>query len=166
MRSFTFLPIAAVAIAGGLLTSCGSSDAPADAKKEAAPAPPAKKKVPDHTAALVQEHLTSSRVVEDHILDIDKLPGGSLGEYANKGKKYQMFIVEADSNTDAALLLIDMKKVLNSDDYISYMGGYYGVDAQGRKIYVFSKKEWLAGIVGLSKAEADPIARVLAGQLH
>jgi len=144
-------------------SGCGSSPEPA--KTEPAPAPPPAR-VMDHTASLPQANLVASRLVTDHILDIPKLPGGSLGEYERKGRKYQMFIVDADTNQKAAFLLIDMKGVIGGDDYISYMGGYFGKDAAGRQIYTFAKLHYLAGVVGLSKAEADPLARDLASHLQ
>jgi hypothetical protein len=150
-------------IAVSLLTGCGSSPEPAPTPKAAAPAPP--KKVMDHTPALIQEGLLSSRVVPDHILDQPKLPGGSLGEYEKKGKKYQAFIVDADTNQAAAMLLFDFKAALQNPEYISYMGGYFGSDGK-QNIYVFAKNQYVAGIAGLTMAEADPLARTLASRLR
>jgi hypothetical protein len=148
--------VAALALAG-----CGSSPAPVT-KVEVAPvvAP-----VPDHTAALPKAGLVNSRVVPDHILDVARMPGGSLGEYSVKGKEYQIFIIDAGTNQKAAFLLLDLKATLHSPDYIAYMGGYVGSDGQ-RDIYVFAKKQYLAGVVGLSKAVADPIAIELASHLN
>jgi hypothetical protein len=37
--------------------------------------------------------LLNSSVAPDHIPDVAKMPGGSLGEYSVKGKKCQIFIV-------------------------------------------------------------------------
>ena len=114
---------------------------------------------------LLQTDLTNARVVPDHLLDIPKLPGGTLGDYQAHGKKYQLFIIETASNQDAALLLLEMKNVLASPEYISYMGGYYGKEAAG-PIYAFAKLQYLAGVVGLAQHDADPIARQLAARLR
>jgi len=157
MRTTLALSILAVA----LLSGCSSAPEPAPA----APKAEAPKKVMDHTPALIQENLISSRLVPDHILDQPKLPGGSLGEYERKGKKYQAFIVDASTNQAAAMMLFDFKAVLKDPEYISYMGGYFGSDGK-QPIYVFAKLQYVAGIVGLSKDEADPLARTLASRLH
>jgi hypothetical protein len=151
----------AVLISAYFLTACGSSPEPS-AKTETAPAPAP---VADHTAALPKQGLINSRVVPDHILDIPKLPGGSLGEYSAKGKKYQLFIVDAGTNQKASFLLLDAKATLKSPEYIAYMGGYAGSDGN-RDIYVFAKKQYLAGVAGLVKADADPIAIELASHLN
>ena len=92
------------------------------------------------------------------------MPGGSLGDYSAKGKKYQIFIVDAATNQKAAFLLLDLKDTLQAPEYIAYMGGYAGSDGN-RNIYAFAKKQYLAGVVGLPKADADPIAIELASQL-
>jgi hypothetical protein len=154
----SILLIAAVVLAG-----CGASSeqAKTEAKSEPAPAP----HVADHTAVLPQKGLTASRVVPDHILDVKKLPGGSLGEYTVKGKSYQIFIVDAETNQKAAFVLLDVKATLQNPEYIAYMGGYAGSDGN-REIYAFAKKQYVAGVVGLPKAQADPIAIELASHLN
>ncbi len=155
------LPITAFCL---LLAGCGGAPAPEAAKKEAAPAP-VSAPVVDHSAVLPQKGLVGSRIVPDHILDIAKLPGGVLGEYEVKGKKYQIFIVDAATNQKSAFLLFDLKATLQSPEYLAYMGGYAGSDGK-REIYAFAKKQYLAGVVGLKKADADPIAIELAGHLN
>ena len=149
---------AAVLLAALILTGCGSSPEPVATPAKAAP-------VVDHTAAFPKAGLLSARLVPDHILDIAKMPGGSLGDYAVKVKKYQLFIIDAGTNQKAAFLLLDMKATLHSPEYIAYMGGYAGSDGQ-RDIYVFAKKQYLAGVVGLDKAAADAIAIELASRLN
>ncbi|MCU1330379.1 MAG: hypothetical protein JWN34_5749 [Bryobacterales bacterium] len=148
-------------VAVALLAGCGSSPEPAADLPKAAVA----KKVMDHTPALMQEGLISSRVVPEHILGQPKLPGGSLGEYEVRGKKYQAFIVDADTDQAAALLLFDFKAALKDPEYISYMGGYFGSGGR-QNVYVFAKKQYVAGIAGLPMAEADGLARTLASRLR
>ncbi len=114
---------------------------------------------------LPAEGRVGSMVVANHILDQPKMPGGTLGQYEADGKRYQLFIVDTDTNQQSAFLLLDMKGALQDPEYISYMGGYFGSDGK-RPIYAFSKQHYLAGVVGLSKGEADPIARVLAARLR
>jgi len=148
--------IAALALAG-----CGS----APEKKAEAPPPPAKPAVKDDTSLLLSEHRTGAKVVPDHLLGMNALPGGTIGDYQAGGKKYQLFVIETETPQDAAILLLDVKGALKDPAYISYMGGYFGDDADG-PVYAFAKKTYLAGVVGLPEAKADPIARQLAAQLH
>jgi hypothetical protein len=140
-----------------LTVACGSAPVPAPEKKAAT--------VRDDTALLLTDNRTSAAVVPDHLLGNKALPGGSLGEYEVTGKKYQLFIVETASAQDAAILLLDVKGTLGDAAYIAYMGGYFGADA-GKPIYVFAKKQYLAGVAGLPQDAADPIARELAARLH
>jgi hypothetical protein len=144
-----------------MLIGCGPAPTPEPvAKKEASPAP-----VVDHSAVLPQRGLVSSRIVPEHILDLPKLPGGVLGDYLVKGKQYQIFIIDAGTNQKAAFLMLDLKATLQTPEYLAYMGGYAGFDGN-REIYTFAKKHYLAGVVGLKKADADPIGIELAGHLN
>ena len=147
-----------LAIAALLLIGCSSA---LEKKAEAPPPPPP---VRDARIRLLPEHQTSAKVVPDHLLGNSALPGGTLGEYENGKLKYQLFIIQTDSAQDAAILLIDMKPTLKDPDYIAYIGGYFGADANG-PVYVFARKQYLAGVVGLPRDKADPIARELAARL-
>ncbi len=151
----TFLLLATV-----LMVGCSSAP---EKKAEAPPPPPPK--VKDDTSLLLTEHRTSAKVVPDHLLGISALPGGTIGDYEAGGKKYQLFVIETETAQDAAILLLDVKNALKDPDYIAYMGGYFGNNADG-PVYVFAKRTYLAGVVGLAEAKADPIARELAAQLH
>jgi len=153
MRSF-------VCIAALSLAACSAAP---EKKAEAPPAAPAP--VKDDTSLLLAADRTDAKVVTDHLLGIQALPGGTIGDYQAGGKKYQLFIIESDTAQDAALLLLDAKGAMKDPAYISYMGGYFGALDKG-PLYVFAKTRYLAGVVGLPKDKADPIARQLAAQLH
>jgi hypothetical protein len=142
-----------------LMFGCGS----APEKKAAAPppAPPVK----DDTALLLPLNRTAARIVPDHLLGKTALPGGTIGDYEQGGKRYQLFIIETASAQDAAILLLDLKGSLTNAAYIAYMGGYFGTDA-GKPVYVFAKLKYLAGVVGLPEDLADPVARQLAARLY
>jgi hypothetical protein len=146
-------------VAALTLVGCGGSSAP---KSEPAPAPPP---VKDLTSTLPADGRVSTKVVPNYILDLPKLPGGTLGDYEVKGKKYQLFVIDTDTNQQSAFLLLDLKAALHDPEYISYMGGYFGSDGR-QPVFAFSKLHYLAGVVGLSKEEADPVARVLAARLR
>jgi len=92
------------------------------------------------------------------------LPPGNLAEYAGGGKTYHLFLGEAKSGEAAALVMFDYKKTFTDSKLLPHMGGYYGMDA-GQPVYIFVKGKWLAGIVGLEEAEADPLAREFAARL-
>lgn len=141
------------------LALAGCSSAPE--KKAEAPAPPVK----DDTALLLPLNRSGARVVPDHLLGKDALPGGTIGDYDADGSKYQLFIIETDSAQDAAILLLDLKATLKDPAYIAWMGGYFGTDANG-PVYEFAKAKYLAGVVGLPEDKADPIARQLAARLY
>lgn len=148
-----------------LVTGCSSAPEPAKTAAAPAPARPEPKKVPDDTMLLLTDNRVSASVVPDHLLGNKAMPGGSLGEYEAKGKKYQLFIAEAANAQDAALLLFDIKATLANPAYIAYMGGYYGKDGD-KPVYIFAKKQYIAGVAGLSQEQADGIARELAARLH
>ena len=108
---------------------------------------------------------TAVRIVQDHILDQPKLPGGTLGDYKAGGKKFQMFIIDTEDAQSAAFLVMDAKSFLQNPEYLSSFGGYFGSDGK-QPVFIFSKLHYLAGVVGLPKSEADPLARVLASRLN
>ncbi len=149
-----------VLIAALSLTACSSAP-----EKKAEGSPPAPPPVKDDTALLLTANRTSAKVVPDHLLGIQALPGGTIGDYEAAEKKYQLFVIESDTAQDAALLLLDAKGAMTDATYISYMGGYSGTIEQG-PLYVFAKTRFFAGVVGLPEAKADPIARELAAQLN
>jgi len=94
------------------------------------------------------------------------LPGGSLAEYNLNGQKFQEFIIDSDSAQKAAFMMLDIKDQLKKDpEYIAYMGGYFGMYGD-KPVYCFAKQHYLAGIVGLPKDKADPLAIGLAAQLY
>lgn len=142
---------------------CGSSPEPAAAPKPAAAPAPAP--VKDHTSLFPDEGKVSARVVPDHILGMKALPGGSLAEYEVKGKKYRMFIIDTDTSQAAAFMMLDMKAAMAKDpEYLAYMGGYFGMYGD-QPLYAFAKTHYVAGVIGLPKAKADPLAIQLAAQL-
>ncbi len=135
---------------------CSSAPEPAAAPAKA-PEPPK-----DHTSLFSDAGKVSTKLVPDHILDLKVLPGGSWAEYDVKGKKYQEFIIDTDSTQTAAFMLPDVKAQMVNPQYISWMGGYFGT-YQGKQVYCFAKLHYLAGIVGLPKDQADPLAHCFSG---
>jgi hypothetical protein len=145
-----------------VLTSCGSGSDKKAAVAEAVP-PPAP--VKDNRILLLAENQKVAMLVQNHLLGKKVFPGGTLGEYDDGDRKYQLFIISTASPQDAAILLLDTKVTMGDPQYIAYMGGYYGTDA-GKPFYVFADKQYLAGVVGLPEDLADPIARQLAARLR
>lgn len=121
--------------------------------------------VKDRTSLLPLNGRTGTHTVPDHLMDVAKLPGGTVGDYEAGSSKYQMFIAEADNNQKAAFLLLDLKGAMQNAEYIPYMGGYSGT-LNSQPAFVFAKLQYLAGVVGLPKDKADPLARQLAARLR
>ena len=107
----------------------------------------------------------SMRLVDNHVLGKDFLPGGNVAEYKREGKKYELFLVRSKSAEDAALLLFDFKGHLRDAKYLPHMGGYFGMDGS-TPVYLFQKGPFLAGFVALAEKEADPLARQFAARLN
>ncbi|MCX7602486.1 MAG: hypothetical protein N2036_00275 [Bryobacteraceae bacterium] len=152
------------AIAAGLLllASCGG---PAPEKKAAAPPPKKRPAVADYTHRFPAADRIEAKVVEDHILGKDFLPGGNMARYRKGKQEYEMFLIRASVPEAAALMLIDYKKRLENPKIIAHFGGYYGKDGD-RMVFVFAKGPWFAGVVGLPEKEADLAARDLAARLN
>jgi hypothetical protein len=143
------------------MTGCGSASDKKAVVAEAPPPPP----VRDNRILLLAEHQKAAMLVQDHLLGKKVFPGGTLGQYDDDDKKYQLFIISTASPQDAAILLLDTKATMRDAQYLAYMGGYFGTDA-GKPFYVFADKQYLAGVVGLEEDLADPIARQLAARLR
>jgi hypothetical protein len=159
------MKIAALLLISIALIGCSSAPEPAaePAKPVAATGPA---KVPDHTSVFDDKDKVSTSIVPDHMLGIPALPGGSFAEYNSKGKKYQEFIIDLDSNQHAAFAMLDIKHAMTGDpEYLAHIGGYFGT-WNGQPLYCFAKLHYLAGVVGLPQAKADPLAIWLANQLH
>jgi hypothetical protein len=156
-----------ISVAGALCVLIGCGDAP----KPQAKTQPAEA-VQDHTvtvhdqsAMLPAQGRKHSGIVADHVAGITKLPGGTVGDYESGGRKYQIFLVDAATNQQAAFLLLDAKAALKDPEYLASFGGYFGSDGT-RPVFVFARLQYLVGIAGLPKDKADPIARTLGARLH
>ena len=118
----------------------------------------------DNSAKFPAAGQTAIRLVPDHLLGKDFMPGGNLANYKSEAGEYQIFLVEAADAQKAAFMLLDWKDVMPDARYLAHMGGYAGTD-QGKPIYVFTKGPYLVGLVGLAEAKADAEARIFAARL-
>ena len=150
-------------LAGALavLAACGSPPPKEPAQNAPAAAPV---KPPDEGRRFPLADQVSMRLVDDHVLGKDFLPGGNVAEYRRKGKTYQQFLVRAKSPEAAALLLFDFKGHLRDPKFLPHMGGYFGLDG-ATPVYLFPKGAYLAGFVGLAEKDADLLARQFAARL-
>jgi len=157
--------IAVCLIISGLI-ACAAAQQPEFKKRPTEPAhetPSAP--IRDQSRTLPTRGLKHSGIVLDHVAGISKLPGGTVGDYENGGRNYQIFIIDARADQQAAFMLLDVKGVLKDPEYLASFGGYFGTESS-RPVFVFAKQRFLAGIVGLPKEQADPIARTLASRLQ
>jgi hypothetical protein len=133
-------------------------------------AAPAPTPVKDNTALLLPDHQKSATVVQEHVLGNKALPGGSVGEYETGSQKYQLFVIETASAQDAAILLLDWKGTLTNPEFDSGFGGYFGTESggadAGKPVFAFAKGKYLAGVAGLERKAADPVARLLAAHIR
>ncbi len=145
------------------LSGCGgpATEQPVAPKKAAAPPPqPA-----DESRRFPSKNQVKIELVPEHLLGKTFLPGGNLAEYKLRGKTYQQFLIRAQTPDKAAFLLDDYKSILADPRFVPHMGAFYGLDA-GRPVYVLQKGVWLAGYVGLTDQEAEPLAREFAARLN
>jgi hypothetical protein len=104
---------------------------------------------------------TAIKEVPNHLFNNSALPPGILADYDG----YQLFLIRTANNQRAAFTLMDYKKLLQGPKYLPNMGGYFGADSTHRPNYVFAKGPFVAGVIGLDEAKADPIARTFAGRI-
>jgi len=93
------------------------------------------------------------------------MPGGTVAYYKKGNVEYEMFVTLFPTATDAAIALANWDGALQGAKLVPTFGGYFGSD-HGRPVFVLPKDRWLAGVVGLVQAQADPAARVLAARLN
>jgi hypothetical protein len=145
-------------LALALLVGC--SEAP-----KQAPVAPVKHVAPtDESRKMPLENRVSTSIVDDHMLDRQWLPGGTLGHYKKGNKEWDLVLIKAASPAAAADWLLDYKNELNGSKVIPSFGGFFGTD-KGRPAFVFTKNAWFAGVIGLSEADADAVARVFASRI-
>jgi hypothetical protein len=142
---------------------CCSGPAPEKAVSSPAPKPAANAPV-DLGTKFPLAGQTGMKLIPDHILGKDFMPGGNLADYKTAAGEYRMFLVKLPDSQKAAFLLLDWKSAMTGAKYLASMGGYFGTDL-GKPVYVFAKGPFLAGFVGLSEEKADPEARRLAAKL-
>jgi len=147
-----------------ILVSCSGPAPQKTAPAETKAAAPSHQPPTDLSTKFPQAGQTAIKLVPDHLLGKDFMPGGNLADYKTKDGEYQIFLLKAADSQKAAFILLDWKTAMPDAKYLAHMGGYYGMDA-GKPVYVFSKGPYLAGFVGLIEAKADPEARRLAAKL-
>lgn len=111
--------MSAIAAAALLLAGCGG--APAEKKAEA----PVKKKkvIADETHHFPAEGRVEARVVEDHVLGREFLPGGNVAHYRRGKQEFDMFLIRTAVPEAAALMLFDYKKRMENPKLIAHFGG-------------------------------------------
>jgi hypothetical protein len=92
------------------------------------------------------------------------MPGGTIARFRKGKTEYEMFVARTASASAAAVTLSDWRGALSSPQFVASFGGYFGGDARG-PVFVFTKAEWIAGVAGLDREEAESVARELAARL-
>ena len=107
----------------------------------------------------------TARIVDEHLLGHDFLPGGNIAHYKLGRQEYDLILIRTKSPTDAAVLLLDFKNKLDSPKLIAHFGGYFGKDGD-KPTFIFAKNEWFCGVIGLPLEDADARAREFASRLN
>lgn len=157
MRFVILLALSTVAL---LLNGCGSETKPAP--------PPAKKAAPppaDESRRFPTPNRVETRIVAEHLLDHEFLPGGNIAHYKKGSRAYDLILIRTASPEAAGVLLFDYKKRLENPKVIAHFGGFAGKDG-AREAVLFAKGNYLAGILGLPEAEADALAREFAARIQ
>ena len=157
MKSARLFFAAAILFQGGCDSGQKAAPAAAPAKKAAKPV--------DLTRFFPLANRGDVKLEEEHLLGKDYLPGGNIAHYKNGKQEYDLFLLKTSGNEAAALLVFEFKGKLKDAKLIPHFGGYYGLDGE-KKIFLFPKLAYLAGVVGLTEKEADGIARDFAARIH
>lgn len=152
--------LSAIAAASLLLNGCGGT-----AEKQAEAPVKKKRAIADETHRFPVEGRLEAKVVEDHVLGREFLPGGNVARYRRGKQEFDMFVIRTSVPEAAALMLFDYKKRMENPKLIAHFGGYYGKDGE-RMVFVFAKGVWVAGVAGLPEKDADMAARELAARLN
>ena len=163
--SLRMMPL--VLVLTGLSLHCGgpeekSGEAPA--KRADAPAPRPHPAPEDLARYLPKDGLLSNTVVPDNLLGIQEIPGGNLAEYSKGKQQFQQFLLKAPSVALAAVYLNEVKSAMDGPKFVASFGGYYGV-INGSPVFVFVKNQYVMGLIGLSRADADTEGRLVAARV-
>jgi hypothetical protein len=146
-----------------ILVSCSST--PEERPKQAETARPVTAPRPgDESHRFPQANLISSEIVGSNLLGKPFMPGGTIARYRKGKVEYQMFVARAVSASAAAVILSQWRSAISNPQFVASFGGYFGADA-AVQVFVFTKGEWIAGVIGLDREQADAVARPLAARL-
>ena len=119
----------------------------------------------DETRRFPLANQVGTKVVLAKLMGKDFMPGGTIAHYKKGKLESDMFVAKLASPMDAAITLPDWRKALANVKPVPSFGGLFGQDG-GRRVFVFTKGAWVAGIAGLPEKQADTEARTLAGRLN
>jgi len=154
MRSAIFV----LSLATVFLSAC-SPEAKPVIEKKAAPKPV------DATRYFSSTDRVEVKIVDDHLLGHDFLPGGNIAHYRKGKREFDVILIKSSGPEAAALLLYSYKQKLTDPKVVAIFGGFSGKDGE-RPAFLFAKGPWLCGVLDLPDAEADPVARDLAARLN
>jgi hypothetical protein len=146
-----------------ILVSCSSTPEQRPKSPETAQ-PVTAAKPSDESRRLPQANFVSSEVVESQLLGKAFMPGGTIGRYRKGKAEYRMFVARAANASAAAVILSQWRSAISKPEFVASFGGYFGADGPAQ-VFVFTKGEWIAGVVGLDREQADAAARLLAARL-
>ncbi len=160
-RSLRVLAVSVTLIGLAGILSCGSST---ESKTSETVAPTAKLRHPeqeDLSRYMPKENRVSTSVTEGNLFENENLPRATVAEYKTGAKTYQQFLFKAQNPGMAAVYLGHAKDAMANAKFVAGFGGYFG-EVGGKPVFVFVKNEYVTGLVGLSREDADAEGRLIA----
>ncbi|MCU0226894.1 MAG: hypothetical protein MUF01_04580 [Bryobacterales bacterium] len=151
--------LAALLLAGMLACGPGGETA----RQDVAPvtAKPKHPQQQDLSRFMPREHRLQAALSEGNLFNKETLPQATLAEYRKGSKTYQQFLFKAQNTGMAAVYLGHVKDAMTEAKFVAGFGGYFG-QVDGKPVFVFVKNEYVTGLVGLSRDDADAEGRLVA----
>ncbi len=145
-----------------LLAGCSSQPAPETPK---APSLPDLPRPIAEDVRFPSQHQKSITVVDQQLLGLPYFGGGNLATYDTGKLQYQLFTIRCRNAAQAGIYIIDIKNQMNDPKFVASYGGYYAPATPAGPLFLFAKGSYIAGIAGLSEADAIETGKQFAARI-
>lgn len=152
------------AVVLGALLGCGPASETGQPTAAPAAAKPRHPQQEDLSRFMPREHRLQAALTEGNLFGKDTLPQATLGDYKKGAQTYQQFLFKAQNTGMAAVYLGHLKDAMTEAKFVAGFGGYFG-QVDGKPVFVFVKNEYVSGLVGLSREDADAEGRLVAARI-
>ncbi len=115
----------------------------------------------DLSRYMPRENRVRAALTETNLFGNEALPRATLADYKKGPKSYQQFLFKTQSTGMAAVYLGHTKDAMTDAKFVAGFGGYFG-QIDSKPVFVFVKNEYVTGLVGLSREDADAEGRLIA----